>query len=175
MIVIMRKQMKDKIVLIRHGQSVANVDPKFYYGPDKHIVLTQRGISQCKILADVIHDVIDKLHTHDELKVFASGMVRAQITARTTLHRYPHVRIMHDHRISECEWGDSKQIESDKSVLTRVKSLVSEHDKGSLILFTHGELMRIVDPISGPAYNTEYRIYDRRKFEDIFMDRVILK
>lgn len=167
--------MNNKIILIRHGQSTANVDTKLYYGPDENIVLTSKGEYQSKVLGRTLHQTFQSLMLNDEVTVIASGMVRAQLTAKHALHRFKHVSIKHDHRISECDWGDSVQVESSRSVLTRVKSLIDDHPTGSLILFTHCELMRIVDPISGAANNTEYRIYDRRRFQHVFMDRVLLK
>ena len=167
--------MKDKIILIRHGESVANVDPKYYSFHDSKIILTKKGVSQCTALSFNIHNIVEQLHANDKVTVIASGMTRAQLTAKHALTRFPHVPVKHDDRISECHWGNELQIESNHSVLNRVKSLINEHREGSLILFTHGELMRIVDPIRGPAKNTEYRIYDRRRFEDVFLDRKLIK
>lgn len=169
--------MNNKIILIRHGQSTANVDAKLYYGPDENIVLTPKGIYQSKVLGRTLHQTFQSLMLNDEVTVIASGMTRAQLTAKHALQRFKHVNIKHDHRISECECDrdDGAQIESSRDVLARVKSLIDDHPNGSLILFTHGWLMRIVDPISGSAKNTEYRIYDRRRFQHVFMDRVLLK
>jgi len=90
--------------------------------------------------------------------------IRAKLTASIALHDHPHINVLADGRLNECEFNVNGKREPSMSVKTRVKGVVDEHP-GSLILFVHGELMRHLDQQNTrDPQNCEFRIYDRNSF-----------
>ena len=155
--------MKHKIVLIRHGESLANVDPSYYFGPEPAIILTERGVQQALRLSAAMPSL---LHVcGPDTKIISSKFIRAMLTADIACHNL-NVPIIRDHRINECRqvFKASEQFESTQEVQDRVRDLIDDHPSVSLIMFCHGEVMWHLDPGKPHVKNTEYRVYDREHF-----------
>ena len=156
--------MSYRIILIRHGESLANVNPSYYYGPDQAIILSELGVKQALELAKSMTSLL--VICGDKTKIISSRLSRAMLTADIACHHLPHTIIHRDDRLNECKqiFRKGDQFESNKSVRMRVKAVLDAHQDTSLILFCHGELMWHLDPSKPQVANTEYRIYDRDKF-----------
>lgn len=154
--------MKHKIILIRHGESLANVDPSYYFEPDQAIILSEKGVRQALSLVSIMPNLIELC---GNVKIISSKLSRAMITADIACHKL-NANILRDHRINECRqiFRAGEEFESTREVQDRVRSLLEDHQDTSLILFCHGELMWHLDPLKPHVRNTEYRIYDREYF-----------
>ena len=161
--------MSYKVVLIRHGESLANVNPSYYYGPDQAIILSERGVQQALELSKAMKTLTSIC---GDAKIISSKLIRAMLTADIACHQMD-VEIHRDHRLNECRqvFRAGEQFESNESVRMRVKAVLDDHQDTSLILFCHGELMWHCDPLKPQVENTEYRIYDRDKFYDAHLVR----
>jgi broad specificity phosphatase PhoE len=154
--------MSYKVVLIRHGESLANVNPSYYYGPDQAIILTERGVQQALELSKAMKTLTSIC---GDAKIISSRLTRAMLTADIACHQLDQ-EIHRDHRLNECQqvFRKGDPFESNESVRMRVKAVLDDHKDTSLILFCHGELMWHLDPMKPQVENTEYRIYNRDKF-----------
>lgn len=155
------------VIFIRHGESVANVDVRYYKHPDCVILLTQKGIDQCLDLSNRIHEYMEDDWFGKYTTVIASRMIRTQLTAQIVMSKQKHHFPIHiDPRINETHHTALEVVtETDAQVRARVRSLVENyHD--NLILFTHGMLMGSVDPEKGHAKNCELRKYSREQLLD---------
>jgi broad specificity phosphatase PhoE len=154
--------MSYKVVLIRHGESLANVNPSYYYGPDQAIILSEKGVRQALELSKAMKTLTSIC---GDAKIISSKLIRAMLTADIACHQMD-VEIHRDHRLNECRqvFRAGEQFESNESVRMRVKAILDDHQDTSLILFCHGELMWHLDPGKPQVENTEYRIYNRDKF-----------
>lgn len=151
----------DKIFLIRHGESLANVDNKYYFGPDQAIILTEKGVKQALNIASVVSTLVQ---TMPDAKIISSKLTRAKITAQIALHKHEDKTIHEDARLNECRFTlDKNNFEPNHSVRARIKSLLDDHP-GTLICFCHGDLMWNLDPIRPGVRNCEIRVYHRHKF-----------
>ena len=157
--------MSYKVILIRHGESLANVDPSYYFGPEKAIILTERGVRQALALSKKIDWLLEMCGP--ATKIISSKYIRAMLTADIACDHLDH-EIHRDERLNECPYliyGSSKQkYESSVDVRRRVKACFDEHQDTSLIVFCHGEVMWNLDPDKPQVENTEYRIYNRDEF-----------
>jgi broad specificity phosphatase PhoE len=154
--------MSYKIILIRHGESLANVNANYYFWPDQAIILTEKGAQQAMELSKKINSLLDISGT---TKIISSRLTRAMLTADIACH-HTGLEIHRDHRLNECQqiFRKGDPFESNESVRMRVKAVLDDHQDTSLILFCHGELMWHLDPGKPQVENTEYRIYNRDKF-----------
>lgn len=158
------------VIFIRHGESIANVDTRYYRHPDCAIVLSQKGVDQCLDLSDKIGSLMEDDWFGKYTTVIASRMLRTQLTANIVMSKSRHHFPVHvDARINETHHTALEVVtETDDHVRARVRSLVEEHHT-NLILFTHGMLMRSVEPAKGHALNCEVRKYDREELLDVFL------
>lgn len=150
------------VIFIRHGESLANIDPGYYAHPDCAIILTQKGVDQCIELSNQMESIMDDDWFGTYTTVVASRMLRTQLTANIVMskvtHKFP---ITIDARVNETRHtAHGVTSEPNALVTARVRSLV-EQNHCNLIIFTHGMLMGTVDPAKGNALNCEYRKYDR--------------
>jgi broad specificity phosphatase PhoE len=156
------------VIFVRHGESLGNMDESHYLLPDVANILSPHGVKQCMDLAKVF-----KNHLNDDFygvhtTVFASRFQRAYLTAQivTSEMRVP---ITIDNRLNEVYHCARKQpAESREHILARVRALV-EQNHFNLILFTHGMLMREIDPSRGNVANAEVRKYDRKDLLDNYL------
>ena len=75
------KAYMDNISLVRHGQSVANLDATIYRTVADHAVpLSERGIEQCTLAAKTLRDLID-LPPQTPMRLWTSPYKRTRQTA----------------------------------------------------------------------------------------------
>ena len=160
--------MTHKIILVRHGESLANVDPSYYFGPDAAIILSEKGVKQALALVTKVNRLHEQIGFD---KIISSKLSRAMITADIACHQLDR-EIHRDERLNECEpvFNITQDFESNHSVRSRVKGVIDDHE-GTLILFCHGELMWHLDPVKPGPDNTEIRIYNR----DVFINEHLMK
>lgn len=152
-----------KIILIRHGESLGNTDETYYQYPDVANILSPKGVQQCMDLSTKIEKVLEPDFYRAHTTVIASQLHRAQITAKIVTANL-HYPIVIDNRINEVYHCARQQpAETHKEIIHRVKSLVNDYHF-NLILFTHGMLMKALDPEKGEVQNCEMRVYDRQDF-----------
>jgi len=53
--------MREKIVLIRHGESLANVDSRYYMYPEEMNILSEKGAKQALLLSKPLKNIITSL------------------------------------------------------------------------------------------------------------------
>lgn len=162
-----------KIILIRHGESLGNMDEKHYQYPDAANILSPVGVQQCLTLSEVLPQYLAEDFHGVHTTVFASRYQRAQLTAEIVMSNpnLPKLPIHIDHRINEV-YHSARGIpaEARSEVVARVRSLV-EQNHFNLILFTHGMLMGMLDPVLGAKVkNAEIRVYNR----DDFLSRILI-
>ena len=168
--------MKNTITLIRHGESLANINPDHYQYPDKANILTAKGVNQCLDLMERMPTFMGNdfcgLHT----TVIASEYQRAKITADIVMSNINlKLPIKYDNRLNET-YHSARHVreEATEDVRERVLSLVKQHPF-NLILFCHGMLMANVDPAKGNnVKNCEIRQYDRNDFIAMLENKIVL-
>jgi broad specificity phosphatase PhoE len=115
---------KADFFIIRHGESVGNVDPEVYLDtPDHKVPLTQEGIKQARAKRE---ELLNLLHGYKFIYSWVSPYTRTQETAQ---HMFPEkelreknlvVNIRQDPRIREQEWGTLNSMsDRDKLVAER--------------------------------------------------------
>jgi broad specificity phosphatase PhoE len=157
------------IILIRHGECLANADSRYFDVPDHANILTPKGVDQALALHKTLPSIMneDRFGTHTT--IIASKHKRTQLTAEIATFGmgYP---IVVDSRVNEC-WHqpsehdpeDYVNTESREFVVDRVKRVVDAHEF-DLIIFCHGVLMDVLDPRGYRVENCEVRKYDRKDF-----------
>lgn len=149
------------IILIRHGESLGNADHHFYRHHDSANILTRKGVEQCLALSKEIQNIIDLNYYGVSTTIISSRYHRARITAEIVMSEMKKPVDFIDARINERITDDEGQpVEPEHEIRDRVKSLILQHPF-DLILFTHGMLMEVVDPVKGRPDNCEYRKYER--------------
>lgn len=158
------------VIFIRHGESIANIDTRYYRHPDYAIILTQKGVDQCLELSDKMHEYMEEDWFGKYTTVIASRMLRTQLTANIVMSKSRHHFPVHiDPRINETHHTALEVVtETHEHVRARVRSLVEDHHT-NLILFTHGMLMCSVQESLGHAKNCEVRKYDREELLDVYL------
>jgi broad specificity phosphatase PhoE len=151
-----------KIILIRHGESLGNVEERFYTLPDVANILSKQGVDQCVQLSFQI----DKIMNHDYYKlhttVISSVHQRAKLTAQIVMSRMDY-SIIHDNRLNEIRHISEGAKESDEDCRNRMKSLLAAYEF-NLVCFTHCNFMRALDPFKPSPKNAEVRVYERKDF-----------
>ncbi|KAL4460954.1 hypothetical protein ABPG74_016426 [Tetrahymena malaccensis] len=109
-----KKQGRPKfLILLRHGESEANIDPHVYtHKADNQIELTEKGKKQASKLGDILNKLIDK---DSKITMYISPLKRAMQTAHI-LEQYLNVenKIV-DPRLREQEWGNLQKFQLDKT------------------------------------------------------------
>ena len=100
------------IYIIRHGQSLGNVDKNLYGSvPDNQIELSEKGIQQAQILGEYFNQYASSI-------IYTSSLVRAQQTAELIASKMTaKPRIIEDCRIREQEWGNFRGFEESRRML----------------------------------------------------------
>jgi broad specificity phosphatase PhoE len=94
-----------RIILIRHGESEANVDSTVYARvPDSQIPLTERGKQQAATAGEQIANMIG----NERVTFYVSPFLRTKQTAAELAKYYPKesLRMIEEPRIREQEWGN---------------------------------------------------------------------
>lgn len=164
----------NSVIFIRHGQSLANVNHKYYHVPECANILTATGVDQCLELRDQMPKLMDEDYFYSHTTVIASRFTRAQITAKIVMSNTKY-DILIDARLNETiHKAEHEPIELEGNVIARVRSLVEQYEGSNLILFTHGMLMGTIDPTRGNAKNGEARKYDRDDFLRNYVKRKVI-
>lgn len=99
------------IYLVRHGESIANVDPKIYTTtPDHAVSLSEKGMLQAVEAGQKLCTIIPDDVESDKLRIWTSPYKRTRQTAQILLNelqaRFPgHVEIKEDVSLSEQQFG----------------------------------------------------------------------
>lgn len=153
-----------KIILIRHAESLANQNPKWYLYPDCVNILSTRGVNQA---IELNMKMIALTSKSKKIKIISSSLIRAKLTADIAMHNTG-LTVHHDARLNECiEDAHGIIIETSQDAKKRMRSLVEENHC-DLILFSHCNFMR---SILNTTYikNTEIKIFNRQQFYALFL------
>jgi len=155
-------KMKSSVIFIRHGESLGNVDSRYYQYSDSAVILSQKGVDQALELKRTIREHLDPDHYGIHTQVITSHMTRAKLTAEIVMAGINlKLPVLHDARLNEVYHSSHLVVNEDASeVRARVRSLIEQYPF-NLVLFCHGMLMGCIDPAKGGAQNCEVRKYDR--------------
>jgi broad specificity phosphatase PhoE len=95
----------ENIILLRHGESEANIDKGLYEtNPDHLMQLTQKGENQCIRCGQFLKTFLDG----KKITVWNSPYTRTRQTSETVLSQIEnaHIKIKEDPRLREQEWGN---------------------------------------------------------------------
>lgn len=159
------------IFLIRHGESVGNVDKTVYsHTPDWKVPLTERGIQQAREAGEKLALLIQQDYNHRGNNAFAyytSSWYRARQTAfhlreslETLYPMYKSTAIMReDPRIREQEWGNFQEVHLQKKIR-------EERDRYGSFFFRmpHGESGADVFDRVTTFIDTLYRDFEKDDF-----------
>jgi bisphosphoglycerate-dependent phosphoglycerate mutase len=151
-----------KIILIRHGESLGNVEERYYTLPDVANILSMKGVDQAVQLSFQIDKIMNPDYYQLHTTVISSSHQRAKLTAQIAMSRtrYP---IIHDNRLNEVRHISECARESNESCQNRMKSLLASYEF-NLVCFTHCHFMQSLDPSKPTPKNAEVRVYDRTEF-----------
>ena len=96
--------MKPDIILLRHGESAANLSKKVYETiPDHLVQLTERGEAQCHILGQALKPLLDG----KTIRVWSSPFERARRSSSLITQQLDaDITLREDPRLREQEWGN---------------------------------------------------------------------
>jgi broad specificity phosphatase PhoE len=108
------------IYLIRHGESLANVDREVHYiTPDWKVPLTEKGLIEAKEagarLYEELHEQIEK-EIRPLLRIYRSPYIRARQTCDQILSYFPWCDVREDPRLREQDWGNYMSPEINKKI-----------------------------------------------------------
>lgn len=117
------ERMPKRIILVRHGQSLGNVDPSTYnVTPDAKITLSEMGKSQAMDAGKKIKEMIQG----ESVVFYVSPFLRCKETLDQILLSFNNrnqYRIREDPRIREQEWGNLQKPE-DKDKVVKERDLM---------------------------------------------------
>lgn len=151
------------IIILRHGESQANVDKSIYeHTPDYLVELTQKGREQCKACGQQLKPLLDD----KKLTVWTSPYTRARQTAQIVLEQIEgaSVSIKEDPRLREQDWGNFYSLEE-------AKQKSSERRAFSYFFYRipHGEAGTDVYDRISTFLETLYRDFDTQKEVDTIL------
>jgi broad specificity phosphatase PhoE len=147
-----------KIILLRHGLSLGNVDPQAYvdYSDDK-IPLIDVGVTQAKEAGTILDST---LSNDVSLDVYCSPYLRTVQTlegATSTINRTVNF-VKHDSRLREQHWGDFDTIDEQNVALTgysRDPMFYRYPNNGESGLEAQDRLASFVDSIKANIYRDD--------------------
>ena len=97
------------IILVRHGESIGNVDKKIYKStPDYALTLTSKGKEQALEAGNKIKEYLrllgDHNPTYDKVQFYISPFWRARQTYQLIKKSFPLYKVYEDSRLREQEW-----------------------------------------------------------------------
>lgn len=132
-----RKLRPKRIILLRHGETTANLDPIIYSKiPDNLIPLTERGEIQAKEMGKKIKEIIK----NETCRIYRSTFLRCKKTCEfmCTQLMDNKIKIIDDPRIREQEWGNYQKFSENPEHLQNV--LQERNKVGKMYYrFDHGE------------------------------------
>lgn len=126
-----------RIILLRHGETTANVDSKVYSTtPDNKIELTEKGRQQ----AETLGQSLKKLIKNESILFYISTFTRCSQTFENIKKSFlaNTMKILYDPRIREQEWGNYQRFSESYEEL---QNILKEREKvGKMYYrFDHGE------------------------------------
>ena len=111
-----------KIFLVRHAQSVGNVNPVEYYKKhDSEIELTPHGYTQAKECAQIL---LDTIGPGKDVKLFTSPYARALETSSVIKEKFTndfrYIEIFENALLREREWGNLRDLISSREFDAKV-------------------------------------------------------
>jgi broad specificity phosphatase PhoE len=116
------------IYLVRHGESLANVNRDVHYTvPDWQVALTDKGFKQAKVAGNRLHKELKvyfeaqsealKLEVRPLLRIYRSPYIRARQTCDTIMcEHFPWCEVREDPRLREQDWGNYMSPEINKKI-----------------------------------------------------------
>lgn len=157
-----KNNMQTKVIFIRHGESLGNVNPEFYSYPDDAIILSELGVRQALKLRTALQTYLPPDFYGVHTQVITSELMRAKLTQKIAMADVNlKLPVLSDARLNEVyHVSHGVHDETGEEVKARVRSLVEQYPF-HLVLFCHGMLMGEIDPARGGARNCEVRVYGR--------------
>lgn len=95
------------IYLVRHGESLANIDPKVFHTiPDHAVPLSEKGMKQAQMSGQALCELLPQEVISEKLRIWTSPYKRTRETAKIILSqlqkRFPHQVEIKEH-INLCE------------------------------------------------------------------------
>lgn len=132
-----RKNRPKRIILLRHGETVANIDSKIYSTtPDNKIELTASGHDQAKNLGKKLKSIIKE----ESVIFYISTFTRCLQTFENIYKSFQFNRVkkIYDPRIREQEWGNYQHFSENPEDLDEI--LKKREEVGRMYYrFDHGE------------------------------------
>lgn len=185
------KSHRCNVIAVRHAQSEGNTDASIYLSKaDQDIALTKKGTKQAEALAKKL---IKQLNLNAPIFVYISPFKRTEETAapflRLCKNQEIEVNVIRHNALVERAWGELREKvqnhtkssqdftffvrpeggESFSDLFARVHPFLSELRKqhsckeGQIILFTHGEWIKIARMICGNLSVSEFDAISRNK------------
>lgn len=152
-----------RIILVRHGESIANVDPTVYlHTPDNKIPLSKRGeemaLEEGRALRKIVGD--------ESVRFFVSPFTRSRMTCKGIIEGggFTSYSIAEDPRIREQEWGNYQTEE------TFTKQVSERREVGAFYYrFPNGESGADVYDRVSAFLDTLFRKFKYKKCSDNFV------
>lgn len=132
-----RKLRPKRIILLRHGETTANLDHIIYSKiPDNQIPLTEGGELQAKEMGKKIKEMIK----NETCRIYTSTFLRCKKTCEFMCAQLQDnkMKIINDPRIREQEWGNFQKFSENPENLQEVLKVRNEVGK-MYYRFDHGE------------------------------------
>jgi len=157
-----KQKRPNNIFLIRHGESIANVDIRIYKTiPDWKITLTEKGHRQAEEAALILRQHIS---AKANVGVYCSPFYRTRQTALPILNQLKHYTFYEDPRLREQEWGNYYDDEVYKHIIAQRKEFGSFFYR-----MPNGESgADVFDRISS-FLNTLFRDFEEKRFTDVII------
>ena len=151
----------DRIILVRHGESVGNVNKEIYRTiPDYALDLTDKGILQAKQVGREIRELIGDV----PIQYYVSPFWRTRRTFEYLSQSFKHFKdcdnIYEDPRIREQEWGHFRD---DVEFINKIQDY-RDHYGHFYYRFNDGESCADVYDRVSDFMNTLHRDFEKREY-----------
>lgn len=126
-----------KLILVRHGQSLGNIDPKFYKLPDSAISLSPRGVHQSVAAANIL-----KNHLNKNSRIFTSRYCRAIQTSNIVQDLLDIRECIQDFRLNEVSLKESMILAQLRMSSFYKEQLLPSLCETDTVLFFHHNIMK---------------------------------
>ncbi|KAK1861339.1 hypothetical protein I4F81_003923 [Pyropia yezoensis] len=119
-----RRQRPSRIILVRHGESLGNIDKSVYETlADSRLPLTERGVAQAQAAGERLRDLIG----NETVFCFVSPYVRAQQTLNEMVKAAglspSSYRVRNDPRLREQDFGNLQQVDTMRVLMATRKEV----------------------------------------------------
>ena len=162
-----RKSRRPKrIILVRHGESEANIDPSLYDKvPDNKISLSTNGFKQAREAGEKLLNIVKQ----QSLQFYVSPLLRTLQTAEEMINQFEPLKLKElvDPRLREQEWGNFQNQE-------KMNTIFKERDKVGKFYyrFKEGESgADVYDRVSSflESLFREIDNHDRKNYDNIVL------